>query len=1336
MIIEEPPAVAAAPDREKLPAVPWVLSAKTGKALTGQMVRLLDHLTRNPDLDVADVGFSLAGRSLFEHRAVVIGTDRAELVDGLTSLIEGNPGLGAVHGRVQPDGKTAFVFPGQGAQLLGMGRELYTSFPAFAQALDAVAEELDKHLRLPVRQVMWGDDQTLLNTTEFAQPALFAVGVALFRLLESWGVRPDFVLGHSVGELAAAHVSAVLSLADAAMVVAARGRLMQALPSGGAMVAIQTGLDEVVASLVDGAVVAAVNAVDSVVVSGSEDAVTAVAEVWRSRGRRTHRLAVSHAFHSPLMDPMLAEFGEIAARVSPGRQGIPLASNVTGDLAGDGYGSAAYWVEHVRQPVRFADGVQCLTAAGVTRFMELGPASGITSTIPDAVTMPVLRKERPEAASLMAALGQLSVTGNSVDWRTVFGPDARRVPLPTYAFQRSRFWLQATGAPADVSRLGLDGTDHALLGAAVEHPDTGGVVLTGRLSPSTQPWLADHAILGTTVFPTTGFVELAVRAGDEVDCGLVEDLVLRTPLVLPAEGGVSIRVVVDEAGETGRRAVAMYSRSSDTWVLHAEGHLQPTESSATAADLSVWPPEDAVPVDVTDIYDGRLADRGHDYGPVFQGLRGLWRRGEELFAEASLPPDTDVTGFGLHPALLDAVLHAWFDGDDAVFPASWEGVSLHAAGATAVRARLAPTQGAGVAVELADAAGLPVMSVRAVTVRPASSDELRTAGNCAADKLFEVVWSPTPTPTPTPSAGLRPDGNTVVFEVPRTESVVAGSHEVTHRVLTALQDLVNGPTDRRLVVVTRGAVGLPGEDVEDLAGAAVWGLVRSAQTEHPGRVVLADVDAETDVEAVLAVGEPQVVVRGGTSYAPRLTRLPATTGTSAPADGTVLITGGTGMAGATIARHLVAAHGVRSLLLVSRRGAEAAGADELLTELAALGAEARIVACDVADRAALAEALSGVPLSGVIHAAGVLDDAVIGSLTPDRVDVVFRAKVDAAWNLHELTRDRKLSMFVLFSSMAGTVGSPGQGNYAAANVFLDGLAAHRRALGLPGVALAWGLWAEASAMTGHLGAADLARLSRGGLKPLAAHEATELFDAAIAADRAHVMPAHLDLAGLRRQLTTGLLPPMLAGLVRGRARRTVSAVGAASSALAGQLTGLPADEQEAAVLRLVQSNVATVLGHASPEDVEPDRAFQNLGFNSLTAVELGKRLTHATGLTLSTTLVFDYPTPAALARHIREKITGARAPQRRDRAGVTADEPIAIVGMACRYPGGIDAPEGLWNVVAGGQDMISEFPTDRGWDVDGLFDPDPDAVGRSYTRSGGFLTDAAGFDAAFFGIAP
>ncbi|MFY2861671.1 beta-ketoacyl synthase N-terminal-like domain-containing protein, partial [Mycobacterium sp. THU-M104] len=889
VIVEEPPSeperpedvesVAAEVDDSR-PVVPVLVSGHSDAALAAQAGRLLEHLSAHEDLRVVDVAWSSATtRSVLEHRAVLVGADRGELVRGLAALASGESGA-AVVGRARPSGKTVFAFPGQGSQRLGMGAQLYGRFGEFARAFDEAVAALDAHLRRPLRQVIWGDDPELLQDTEFTQPALFAVEVALAALWRSWGVVPDIVMGHSVGEIAAAHVAGVLSLADAARLVAARGRLMADLPARGVMVAVAAGEDEVAPLLSEGVSVAAVNGPTSLVLSGEQAAVEAIADQLAARGRRVHRLAVSHAFHSALMEPMLEAFSAALDGVTAGAPRMALVSNLTGELADAGYGSADYWVEHVRRPVRFLDGVHLAESLGAGAFLEVGPGAALTASVQQSLrddrAMPVVTmpKEGPEIDALLTAAGRLFTAGAGVDWRAAFaGLDARTVPLPTYAFQRRRFWLPASSVGSrDAGGLGLAGTGHPLLGAVVRRPDSGGVVLTGRLSVGTQPWLADHAVGGVVLFPGAGFVELVLRAGDEAGCPVLEELTLSAPLLLPASGGVQVQVVVDAAGEAGARTFAVYSsvpEQDSEWTRHAEGTLG-AAAVAPGADLAVWPPVGATAVDAAGAYD-RLAERGYGYGPAFHGLRAVWRRGSELFAEVEAPQAANVVlgGFGIHPVVLDAALHALGVADEqaaAVLPFSWQGVCLHAVGASRVRVRLAPAGTGTVSVELADASGLPVLSVRALALRPVSADQLAAAGGrFNRDGLLEVVWSPV---SPADDAV---GGEHSVWEWTAADGgAVKSVHAATIEALTMLQSRLTRDGSGPLVVSTRGAVALADEGVEDLAGAAVWGLVRSAQAEHPGRFVLVDSDGSVDLDAVLACGEPQLVVRDGVVHGARL----------------------------------------------------------------------------------------------------------------------------------------------------------------------------------------------------------------------------------------------------------------------------------------------------------------------------------------------------------------------------------------------------------------------------------------------------------------------------------
>ncbi|UED87478.1 type I polyketide synthase [Streptomyces profundus] len=1258
LILEQaPPAETVESRPETTGPVPVVLSAKTPEALAEQAARL-GALVRGSEVPPVDVGFALAtGRAVFGYRAGVVAGDRGELLAGLAAVAGGAGVVG------QPvSGGVAFLFPGQGAQYLGMGRGLAEAFPVFGEALDGVLEQLDPGLR----GVLWGGDAGVLNRTLHTQPALFAVEVALFRLLESWGVVPGFVAGHSVGEIVAAHVAGVLSLSDAVALVWARARLMDGLPSGGAMVAVEAVEEEVLPLLSSVVGVAAVNGPRAVVVSGEAAAVAAVGEHFRGLGRKTTSLKVSHAFHSPLMDPILEEFAATARRLTYHAPRIPL-------VAGGDVTDPDHWVRHIREPVRFHDHLTALGGHGVGVMVEVGPGATLTPHAPDAT--PLLRRDLPEVRSLLSGLTRLHTRGLTPDWRAFFEPlRPRPVALPTYPFQRSRYWLTPT------TDQHHDNT-HPFLPTTTRPADTDTEIHTVRLTPGSHAWLDRGALV-----PGSVLVELALRVGVDTDRHAVRELVAHEPLLVPETGGLELQVIVD-----GEGAFTVHARpdGDGEWRRHAAGRLG-TEPAATPT-----PGESA--------------------------------------GEVALPPEQAGQAFLLHPALLDDAVRSV--APDGTVPIAWHDVTLRSPGAEAGQVRVAHTGQDRAALTLLTPAGEPLADLGSVVFGPAP-----TVAHLEA--LHELRWTEVPTAEegPTPDAD---EADVVWLRAPEPagEAPREAARRATAEVLAGLRAwLEEPPNEGPLAVLTRGAVAVRDDESPDPAGAAVWGLARTAATEHPGRVLLLDVAPDAGDEAparalavARATGEPQVALRGELAFVPRLARSRPTAGAGRPLDpaGTVLVTGAFGTLGGLTARHLVAEHGVRRLLLTGRRGAEAPGADRLLAELAEAGAEATAVACDVGDRAAVAALLAAIPdahpLTAVIHTAGVLDDATLTTLTPDRLTAVLRPKADAAWHLHELTRDADLAAFVLFSSAAGTFGTAGQANYAAANAFLDALAQHRHAQGLPATALAWGPWTSDGGMTAHLTDTDRGRLARLGFRPLTPDAGLALFDAGLRGERPVLLPFRLDAAAVR----AAGVPSVLRGLTKSPVKRGTSGV--------ERLVGLAPQERRTALLSLVRTAVAEVLGHTAPGAVQANRTFRDLGFDSLTAVELRNRLTDLLGVDLSATLTFDYPTPAELAAHLDERLPGnaGGATGTRPASGPTApaDEPIALVSMACRFPGAADSPEALWRLLADGVDTVADFPTDRGWDPD-LFDPDPARVGKSTTSRGAFLYEAAEFDPEFFGMSP
>ncbi|WP_373873073.1 SDR family NAD(P)-dependent oxidoreductase [Actinoplanes palleronii] len=1654
LILEQPPEVLdQAPEEEptgpgrahRVPGglIPWVLSARSAQALSARADQLRDLLGSDPDLDLADVGWSLvSSRSAFDRRAVVFGRGRDELLNGLASLSEGAESAAVVRGRTTDLGGVVFLFPGQGSPWAGAARELYDIFPVFADTLDAICERFDAHLPFALQPLLLAGPsaQRRADRTDIAQPALFALQVSLYRLITHYCPPPQYLIGHSVGEIAAAHVSGALDLDSAVRLVAARGRVMQTVGEPGAMLAVRAPEERVRSLLgryhrVD---VAAVNGPASVVLSGLRDQVHQLRDRLVGDGVSAKLLDVDHAFHSSLMDPILDEFADAIGTLAEGHLSIPVMSARLGrEVTIEDLTSVAHWRDHVREPVRFFDAVVSARKAGADVFLEVGPGASLTSVLTEAfagegahdvLTVSSARRDRGAAEALGGALAHLYVRGVDVDWVGLIGP-RRRVDLPTYPFQRQRYWLDLTAGmnSGEVRAAGLSVPSHPLLDAAVEHPGTGEVLFTGRWSLRDHAWLADHAVFGAVVVPATAYLDLALWAGESVGCFAIDELTLETPLIVPPSGEIRVRVVVGAADEAGRRSLDVYSgpgeadSATTAWSRHASGHLAPSAAPTTASgqgarELAAWPPPGAHRLHIDGLYDS-FAAGGFDYGPAFRGLTEVWQRGDDLLAAATMPSSSEEPaprGFALHPALIDAALHAMVagqvievDGDHAWMPFSWSAVQRGGDCGATVRVRISPVAGGVVSVLIADEHGREVARVGALTMRPANAEQLRPPRDAHQGSLFALQWHPVRQTRRGPGRALwgllgaktglatelggsngaevvcdEPVPGTLPAEVPghvvlcvddaagaeATTAAVAGANT---RVLAWIQWFLGQKAlaGSTLTVVTRLAVDTGGgETIHSLSGASVWGLVRSAQTEHPGRFRLVDVDDEASARSqfteALAANEFQLALRGGTCLTPQLTPIMAgdnqieppagetcrlgipTRGTlenltwipcpevraplaggqvrisvqaaglnfrdvtmalglvartaidaeigsegagtvlevaddvtslspgdrvmgiftgafgrvavadhrmlvpvpdgwnfaeaasvpgafltawyalfhvtrlekgqrilihaaaggvgmaavrlaqhvgaevyataspvkwpalralglddehlassrdlrfaekfrgSGPArgmdvvlnslahafvdaslsllseggafiemgktdirdprqvaadhpgveyqafdlyeagpdlinqmfrrlmrlfaerslrrnpisirnirdarkafremsqgrhigklvldmgdgfgGGTVLITGGTGGVGSLVARHLVTERGVRSLVLASRRGLAADGAAELVEDLRRAGATVSVASCDVVDRDALSGLLSGLPggypLTAVVHAAGGLADGTVQTLTAESLDHVLRAKVGGAIALHELTRDLNLTAFVLFSAFAGTIGTAGQGNYAAANTFLDALAAHRRSSGLVGTSLGWGWWEQRSGMTESLDAADLARIRRMGIAEMPTSDALALFDLACSVDRPVLFPARVNLTALRDSSIENV-PPVLRGLLENARPARVPARARGAGGSLG-LAALGPAEAEAAALDWIRDQIAIVLGHPSGAAVDADQPFTGLGFDSLTSVELCNRLAASTGLRLPSTLVFSYPTPRELGAHL------------------------------------------------------------------------------------------------------
>ncbi|MGW0226604.1 SDR family NAD(P)-dependent oxidoreductase [Streptomyces tendae] len=1293
--------------------VPWVVSGRSEAALRAQATRLRDEVAANPDVPAAAFASSLvATRSLFEHRSVVIGADRDGLLAGLTAVAAGDDDSPAavVRGVATPLKGTVFVFPGHGSQWLGMGRELYDSCPVFADRMRECADALAPWVTWSlIDTIRGGPDAADLNRADVTPPVLFAVMVSLAEVWRSFGVTPDAVIGHSQGEIAAACVAGALTLQDAAKIVALRYRMLaEAGDAGGGMAGIVAPEDrvrELLAPLEPRVAVAAVNGPYSTTVSGEASAVGELLALCESEGVRARWIpSEGIAGHSPMMDRFEDRVRDELAGIAPRPAPVAFCSTVTGEPVDTARLDAGYWFRNLRETVRFDAGMRRLLDAGNSAFIEVSPRPLLTMNVqqmidttpgPPRVVVSTLRRDDGAPARFLRSVAEAFVAGVEVSWdRVLPGLDGGWTDLPTYAFQRRRYWLD-TPKETDAEST----SDHPLLDAVIDLPDDEGratVVGGGRLSLRRHPWLADHVVHGAVLVPGTVMMEMALWAAEKVGCDAVDELTLDVPLVLSRTVDREIRVMVD-----GDRVLSVHSRDAGEpqWTRNAVGlvGLAP-EDPPVENGLRSWPPEGAVEVPYDDVFT-RLSGFGHDHGPALRGLTALWRRDGTLFAEVELPAlDHPGRGrFRIHPALLHAALLPAGVGDTADgsrpegrLPFWCRGIRMPAAAPQALRVRLAPAGENALSVAVADRTGTPVGGVSELSLRPADAEQLSELGFDRQDSLFRVEWEPltVPSDAATGPFGLLGDPDAVdpavrqqVVAVTDLDELTASGRPVPPVVVAGIDARKEGDDDTpaavernlhrvlrltrrwladdrfsgsRLVVVTRRAIQDERVPAPDPAATAVWGFVRSAQTENPDRLTLADTDDRPEswlcLGAAVATGEPQLKIRAGRVTTPRLAHVHGAPAGREPFDGavgsrTVLITGGTGRLGAVVARHLVARHGVRRLMLTGRRGAAAPGAARLRDELTAAGAHVEVVACDVTSRRSVAELIAAVPeehpLTAVIHCAGVLDDGVVEGLTQDRVGSVLAPKAHGAWHLHTLTRHLDLSAFVLFSSVASVLGTAGQAGYAAANAFLNGLAEARRSAGLPAGSLCWGLWAEEGETRLDIEEADVVRLRRQGVRALSTSQGLALLDAAVTRDEAVLVPARLEAA------TPGAgAGPSGSPLLRGLVRTPSGAPGPrhqdeTGNDLALRLRSLPPQEAEAVLLESVVAQTAIVLGHADTAQVGPAVAFRELGVDSLMALELRNNLTAVTGMKLPATLAFDYPNPRAVAGFMTASIEPA-----------------------------------------------------------------------------------------------
>jgi myxalamid-type polyketide synthase MxaE and MxaD len=1317
LILEE------APERPQPPALPArsaelvVLSAHSAAALRGAATRLHAALLERAPGSLRDLAHALlAQRGAFEHRAAFATPSLSALGESLASYIEAPP---AVRERTSSGpGKVAFVFPGQGSQWLGMGRQLLAEEPVFREQLEPVDSAIQQELGWSVASELMADEAvSRLQCVDVVQPILFAFQVALAGTLQAWGVKPDAVIGHSMGEVAAAHIAGALSLRDAVAIVCRRSRLLRRISGAGAMALVELSVDEARAAIrgfESRLSIAVNNGSRSTVLSGDPEP---LAEVARSLGERdvfVRHVKVDVASHSPQVEPLLPELMTELRDLRPTDARLPMLSTVTGlELRGPEL-DARYWADNLRQPVQFARAVSRLIERGVTSFVEVSAHPLLTSAVErlldeagvTGAALASLHRERPERQTLLDALGALFVQGHPLSVERLFPAASVHVELPRYAWQRESYWI---GATANAGEAGAP-TGHPLLGGRIRSA-RGDLTYEAVIASNAPSWLVDHVVLDEVFFPAAGFLEVmgaAVRLGAGAPLA-VESLTIEVPLVLASAEPRRIQTSIDAE----RRRVSVYSQAvtasiDDDWTLHATAELG-TFADPPALDLVAIRERCSRAADVDQLYAGFSAVGLH-YGACFRNLRRVWRGAGEVLAEVSLPSDLAVERYAIHPALLDAALQAAGAllpeaGAQLMLPAHLTHFVVQRPGQSRawvyLRALGDPGASGAYEVRLLTDGGEHIAGLGRLELRPARMLPLPSATAAGQPMLYRASWvsaEALATPEPSSRTWLVVDTSlaapSVVTELSRRGhhaalvgldelperaagaqvlcywDAAAGGEEAIRQVtlgLAIVKALVDGAAPARLWWCTDGAVSVVDGDAVNPSGAAIAGLGRTAHQEHPElRCTLVDAHPRDVVEALLhelsvSTSEQQVAFRNGQRHALRLTAIPATAAhLAAPRadmlrEGTWLVTGGLGGLGFEAARYL-AERGAAHLLLLGRRGLETPGAREVVSELESMGSRVSVAAVDVADRAALDRVVQAIPnqypLRGIVHAAGVLDDGIIVQQTPERLLRVMAPKVLGAWNLHRLSESLQLEQFVSFSSLAGTLGSPGQAGYSAANCFLDGLAAARQKAGLAGQSIAWGPWSGKGLLT-TLGESQIARMRQRGVEVLSVAEGIELFARALTLPDANLLAANLDL-------------PRLLGNANSTAASPLAAPGGGVTAneWIRSLEAIPEAERASTLRGWVRSAAARVLLVRDASTLSEHPPLRDFGLDSLMGLQLRQLLEKALGLRLSPN-----PSMAQLSIHdLTEQLIGALSNSARRFQASAASAASAAPGTTSTVP--------------------------------------------------------------------
>jgi acyl transferase domain-containing protein/acyl carrier protein len=1399
----------------------FVLSARTEQALREQAGRTAARLRDNPEGALADVCYTAgARRSHLEYRLALVAESRPALEEGLEAFARGGPLQGnQAYGTVRPGEapRIAFVFSGQGSFPLGESARLLEEEPRFRETFARCDQVFRARTGMSLFDALQAEREgSRPPRTEVEQPLLFAFQVSLVAHWRAWGIHPDAVVGHSVGEISAAHIAGVLSLEEAMALVVSRSRLMGRAAGRGGMAAVGASLEQLVPALApygNALSIAAVNGPNDVVVSGERPSLESLRDSLQGRGIRVRLLNVDYAFHSAQMDPYLEELDACTRELAPKPPVVPLYSTVRGGRVSSADLDASHWRANVRQQVLFAPAIEAMLADGYRAFVELAPHPVLLQPLSrtlelsekeGATALFSARRDRPPRATLLGALGTLHTLGCTPSWKGVFPDGGRLVELPSYAWQRERYWFDAAPGTPPVRA-------HPLLGRRVDAPP-GETVFEASLRGDRLQLLSDHRLYGTVVVAGASMVSMLLEAAGQLWGGgrcAVQDVLFLNPIVLEDTEERLFQVSIADSGAFRLSTRPVHGDAgASQWVLHATGQLErggEAESATARVGLSEIEARCQPLASIERFYEG-IDRQGLVLGRQFRWLEAVWQGAHEALGRLRLPEEGDGAGdYRLHPGLIDSCFQVL--GAVSGFT-SIEGLAFVPIGINRFALRgdqrprfchLVLRSGSGavdeastVDLHLLDESGHVVAEVSGLAIRRAPREAILRREVAAPVQFLRVEWPSRPLSVSSQAdasswilladrgglaarlAGqLESRGDRVEVLAPNASAQdLLGrldALEATARARTGVVDLRGvdalaplvalegsvglvqqlvsrrGAAPLRLVLVTRGAQATGSDEGPlSLDQAPLWGLGHVIALEHPElRCARIDLDpsgplddvARLAAELAASGDEDRVAFRAGRRLVARLSRTklpPAARPLPLGGEATYLVTGGLGGLGLEVARWMVE-RGARHLVLMGR-SEPGPLASEPLAALRAAGATVVVARGDVAAREELAKVLAGIratmpPLRGIVHAAGVLDDGLLVRQDRERMARVLAPKLQGALNLHQETLDERLDFFVLFSSISAVFGTSGQTGYAAANAFLDALAHQRRARGLTATTINWGPWAEVG-MAARLPAEAGKAWSAFGLGLLAPRAGLAALEGILRADLTQVL-----VAGAAKNGAQEGLAPFFEVLASRRPEAP------RPETPGGVFAGASPREARARLQAQLQSQAAAVLGLPPSSPIDPRRPLQEMGLDSLMALQLRNSLASSLGRPLPATLLFDHPTLEALLGFLGRELIPAdevasepkRRPEKVRPASTDGSEPIAVVGMSCRLPGGVRSPEDFWRLLADGVNAVREVPKAR-WDLDTWYDPDPEAPGKMYSRHGGFLDEVDSFDASFFGI--